>query len=472
MRYLSLILALIITLHGTAYAGWVDDWLQQKTEISPNYFEGQKRGYYSGGSFSARWAMSSDYPVTVMPPKLRAGCGGIDAFMGGFSFLNFDYLVQKMQNMIQAAPAIAFDIALQTLSEQLSNSVKGFENIIDKLNSINLDECKAGKAIVATLMDPVMGKKMPAEYQSAVADFLQSSGIQDFWGSVTKETKANNDNPPSADYSAMMEGCPQDVKDLFATEGSVVSNIAQKFGASDYADLIRGLVGDVVLHKTNQNLYHASLIEPCGDNDQSGIEALLTGQIKAKSVSDQCYEITDTNKDLRQWATSKMVTVASHMKSKGTLTSDDLAFLQASPLNTGLVLKYAVRTEQEGSIIANLADVTAKAYAYHMIADLYYRTLDILYKAEKLASAQSNATANKQEYTCKIDITGAPEQIKTFANRVYRKLNDLRVVYSNAIREVNALYAYAQRMNDFDEFSQQYLTVKFGESTAKRASGI
>ena len=35
-------------------AGWVDDWLQQKTETSPGYFEGQKRGYFTGGSFSAR----------------------------------------------------------------------------------------------------------------------------------------------------------------------------------------------------------------------------------------------------------------------------------------------------------------------------------------------------------------------------------------------------------------------------------
>ena len=100
---------------GVLRAGWVDDWLQQKTETSPGYFEGQKRGYFTGGSFSARWQQSNDYLFTAMPPKIKAGCGGIDVFLGGFSYLNFEYLVTKLQRIMQAAPAAAFDIALNVL---------------------------------------------------------------------------------------------------------------------------------------------------------------------------------------------------------------------------------------------------------------------------------------------------------------------------------------------------------------------
>ena len=69
-------------------AGWVDDWIDQKVETSPGYFEGQKRGYYTGGGFSARWNLQNDYLWSVTPPRLKTGCGGIDAFMGGFSFLD------------------------------------------------------------------------------------------------------------------------------------------------------------------------------------------------------------------------------------------------------------------------------------------------------------------------------------------------------------------------------------------------
>ncbi len=86
---LNVIVTVMVTmllLPVTAPAAWVDDWLQQKTTTSPDYFAGQQRGYYSGGSFSARWPHKKDYPVTVEMPRVKSGCGGIDVFMGGFSF--------------------------------------------------------------------------------------------------------------------------------------------------------------------------------------------------------------------------------------------------------------------------------------------------------------------------------------------------------------------------------------------------
>src|SRR5262245_42930450 len=55
----------IATMPALSWSGWVDDWMTQKTSTSPSYYEGAKRGYYTGGSFSARWPNGTDYPVTV-----------------------------------------------------------------------------------------------------------------------------------------------------------------------------------------------------------------------------------------------------------------------------------------------------------------------------------------------------------------------------------------------------------------------
>ena len=55
---------------------------RQKTETSPGYFEGEKRGYATGGSISARWGMSNDHLFSVEAPRFKVGCGGIDLFMG------------------------------------------------------------------------------------------------------------------------------------------------------------------------------------------------------------------------------------------------------------------------------------------------------------------------------------------------------------------------------------------------------
>ena len=69
----------IATTPALSWSGWVDDWMSQKTSTSPSYYEGAKRGYYTGGSFSARWPNGTDYPVTVTMPSVKSGCGGIDA---------------------------------------------------------------------------------------------------------------------------------------------------------------------------------------------------------------------------------------------------------------------------------------------------------------------------------------------------------------------------------------------------------
>ena len=74
---------------------------------TPGAFRGQAMNLYTGGSLMMR-APGRNYPLaTVQLPSLRAGCGGIDMFLGGFSFLNVDYLVQKLQNILSAAPAAA-----------------------------------------------------------------------------------------------------------------------------------------------------------------------------------------------------------------------------------------------------------------------------------------------------------------------------------------------------------------------------
>jgi len=72
------------------------------------YIKGQQRGYYSGGSFSARMACQKGLFINRAAPRIKAGCGGLDIFTGGISFMNFDYLVKKTGKDLQAAPAAGF----------------------------------------------------------------------------------------------------------------------------------------------------------------------------------------------------------------------------------------------------------------------------------------------------------------------------------------------------------------------------
>jgi thymidylate kinase len=73
----------------------------------------QGAGYYTGGNFTARTKVVSVNPVTIVPPGIRAGCGGIDVYTGAFSHINTDQFVALMKAIPSNALGFAFQIALE-----------------------------------------------------------------------------------------------------------------------------------------------------------------------------------------------------------------------------------------------------------------------------------------------------------------------------------------------------------------------
>jgi conjugative transfer pilus assembly protein TraH len=51
-------------------------------------FQDQSGGFYTGGSVFARSKANTAEIFSLQMPHYRAGCGGIDLFMGGISFIN------------------------------------------------------------------------------------------------------------------------------------------------------------------------------------------------------------------------------------------------------------------------------------------------------------------------------------------------------------------------------------------------
>jgi len=55
---------------------------------SPGSYKDQSGGYYTGGGVMARTGARNAQLATVQMPGFRAGCGGIDAWSGGFSHIS------------------------------------------------------------------------------------------------------------------------------------------------------------------------------------------------------------------------------------------------------------------------------------------------------------------------------------------------------------------------------------------------
>lgn len=474
---------------GMAFAGFVDDWVSQKSSSGASAYQGAQRGYYSGGSFSSRVATSNDNLVSISTPTLKVGgCGGIDLFTGGMSFLNVEFLVQKLQKILAQAPAAAFDIALKTLAPQVSETIKTLESMADKLNGLQIDDCKAGKALVATVADfsPVKNDALKGEIASAQADFMQSSGANDLYSGLTKDwkalqktwsgTKPVGANAISDSAKATIAGCPAEVLSVFGAEGSMLTNLANQNGIpAEYIPVLRGFIGDVALQTpdTTGSVYDAVYIPPCDGND--GIMPFLDGKGRKRDAADvgtACSDLTDANKNLSLYIANKMTAVAAKMKAKTALDADETAFLQSMPLPISITLKNAVASKTETQVVGKLADITSKAYAYYMLSNLLGKALQLQGLAQHIISAQKNSKDGSSPETCSMQVL---EPALSKMDLLEKKTADVMKIaqnhYSASLSESQAIETFVYNMARFRDQVQREVSQQFGSPVANRAIG-
>jgi conjugative transfer pilus assembly protein TraH len=454
--------------------GWVDDWLTSRIESSPGYFAGQTRGYYTVGSFSARWPSTADYPVTVELPRFRVGCGGIDVFMGGFSFLDFDYLVTKLQNILSSAPAAAFDLALQALSPQAAQTVKDLEALADRLNAIQLDDCKTAQALVTVGSEALQGHERGVT--NAVQQYLTESGMADFY-QKTKEVIADGSGRMSggapetdAAVAGIQEGCPDALKEILR-DGSVLQVLgADGLGLNtDFVALVRGFVGDIQVRGAGGG-YLVSAEPPCPQNDGRRLDAVLEGAAWQMNQTFVCYAITDANANLRDYVHAQMQDVADAIRVKAPLTAGQQAFVNQSPLPLLHVLKAAVGAGQEAPVIASLADLAAKAYALQLLVDLYRRGEIILDTVTELLEKQRGPVAGEPPHRCAIQFVSerVAGDIALLRRRIRDQYEGLQRSYAAAAQELEAIYRVVEHLRGMEDQLRKEASSRVGQATAAR----
>jgi conjugative transfer pilus assembly protein TraH len=469
-------------------AAWIDDWIAQKTTTQADYFTGQKRGYGTLGSFSARWSSGNDYLVSVTPPKFKAGCGGIDVFMGGFSFLNADYLVQKLQNMMNAAPAVAFDLALNTLCSQCAKSLNTLEAITDRLNQLQLDDCKATKAVVYEVANGLTSGPssdlMSAKKTMAVQDFVQSTGVMDLYTAI-KNTGGNDKNTAAGalrtiagvSENATISACPPEIKSLFFTSGSILSNLLSKRGLSaSYADLIRGYIGDIVIDGTN---LMPRYIAKCPKDTPNNIDGLVNGDVWTKPINGSCVKMTSivisgrTYPNVRQWIFTVLQSICTKMISKQPLTVAEENFVSILPMSIYNSIVGDVASQGAAASPAAIADmysdVVASAYAYVMMTDLYDTIQSVIDTGDVIvANTQGSVNATQQNY-CHIELASPTiAELKKMKDTLPEYVRAARNQYSAKLTELVGYQEYNVRADDTKKQIYSSLARYFNSSVAHR----
>jgi len=470
LRNALIIVLCIVFLTVPTSAGWLDQWFDQATSTAPNYFEGQKRGYFTAGSFSARIPTSNDYLFSIERPRVKFGCGGIDLFLGGVSFANFEYLVQKFQRLIQAAPIVAFQIALNTLSPSLNQILGDVDKIIDALNQLQFNECQILKPFTTlNLRDDDAGAKFEAAAKAA----LDSTGATNLFYSLFggTETASSQDvvqdtsgNKVSADDT--IAGCPAEVQQLVQDSSLTIYQYAvnQNSGLSFFVPYLRAIVGDLKAIK-GASVYTFSYDPPCS---QAKTELIRNGVLYIKTCSDNtsCC-VQESNTKLNDKVANILLSAMEKIESKQAMSPDSeyIKLVQMSPLPVHMLMRYSIVTK-DPSLLDVISDTIAKGAFYNATLDMIKELDKAIAYLEKVASISRADTS--QDKPCSIDVE-SKTKIAMLRENLREFAGELRTAYIASVSETNQIAQYSYLYSQFENKAFKILSEKFGTGTAMRA---
>lgn len=129
---------------------------------SAEVYNGQKAGYLTGGSLSVRNRSSDVKPLTIRLPKFNAGCGGIDLYTGGFSYVNDQQFIELLKNIGSNSIGYAFHLGIEKVSPLISSQLKSIQEKVNWANSLNINSCEVSRS----LLDGMMSKMETAEKEN------------------------------------------------------------------------------------------------------------------------------------------------------------------------------------------------------------------------------------------------------------------------------------------------------------------
>ena len=169
---------------------------------SPGYYQAGARNVFVGGGVEIRVPNTSITPpnlITITPPRITAGCNGISAHMGGFSFISgeeFEMLLKSIASGV--AMGFVSMISLNWLCPPCADVVKFLQGLAQKAAELAKNSCQIGQNLAKSLMSSWSGGSSggsgSSEMQNVCGAEVASSGMfSDMLSGIGKGCKTVKD---------------------------------------------------------------------------------------------------------------------------------------------------------------------------------------------------------------------------------------------------------------------------------------
>ncbi len=451
-----LVVCMIATPALADMTNYMSNFLNQLGNLEPKAYHMQQRGYFVGGTMHVPPMGTTIQPLSITLPSIKNNsCGGIDVTMGGFSYLNFDYLVQKLQGIIQAAPALAFQIAIKVLSEQLGDSADWLETVTNAINGLNFNSCTAMNGIVTTTANAI---NKAIKETGGEGTKRQNEGGGDFFGSIISDI-GNNIWKAAKDYFQdkykefkKAIGNTEHAKEEAGSIDSLLASAANDLGGlpSDFVNMMRYYLGDVIAVKQNtgdsEPSYAYQILWPCGEdaNANGFIKDIRNGVYREVTLTDLKATKCQTNSiesgnGLIDQVRKAMNDIYTHMPpGQGNIPQESVNLIEISPIPIYAFIRNATLMAQDYTpiLIEQLAKPVASAIAAEYVA--YY--IRVLQSASSKVVARMRVSADQDKIK---ELNFYLRYLYDFSNRVsdlqYKYIKESADIYGDFMRRYENL---------------------------------
>lgn len=421
---------------------------------APHAYQGQQAGYYTGGSLYARNTVRNVQLVQVDLPNFRSGCGGIDMFFGGYSFIDSKEIVKMMRNILNNAKGYAFKLTLAEVTPLLKNVLSDIQDIANKVNQSNINSCEAAESLVGGLWP-----KTRIAQEQVCKDIGSNTGIFQDWAAARQGCTSDD-----LDYnfdSTMQAGLQNPAyKNLILDNGNLVWKALQAnnlvAGDEQFAELLMSLSGSIIIRKTSTGKYAKNQFEilPSLATDHSLFKAILYGdsvQIYKCDETDQCLNPPEKKQTVIIQKDSALITRVAKL-----LRSISLKIIADEPLNEqekGLIQATRIPIYKILNVQAayqkdpNILDV--ESYADVIATDILFQ-----YLQENLELVRRSS--HSLQY---------PEEImKQFNDGINAAMNDVRAEERIAQNKISQAFELIQQSQVLERMLAGELSVQLGNS--------
>lgn len=230
----------------------------------------QRAGYMTGGGVSLRNQVTDTKFANVNLPKFDAGCGGIDIFTGGVSFISHDQFISTLKNIASSAQGYSFMLGIESVSPMIASTIKQMETWANTINSLGINSCDTATGIVGA----VWPRRTAAKQQ-----ICRSAKTSSFARSFIDARHQCSDEGDFANTMQEMSKNPI-FNDLLLEEYNLAWKAIEKQpflveeGKKELSEEIMSLTGTIIVRKNKSNSIESW---PSRVYDESFLQILLEG---------------------------------------------------------------------------------------------------------------------------------------------------------------------------------------------------